>query len=552
MPLSAHAASGTVALSPWVQAVLERADQGISLAQSLPEKSCESETLQSEIRNNQSVIRKLVFPALQREAEAASLRESTVCFQSDKHLLELKIREVQNAMDEALSLDNCKISTSMALRETYEFLIGAYASFVQGGTNPTYRDDRLRYRYTFHDMDLRNAGAKGPIADTGSTAPLCPYTTDYGVHSLGFLPTPVGEGAAPGDASFDVRSFGCDPTVLEKIIDPPYNTEAATLRNFMMRTDELSRSLYDTVSTALFNLNNVIGVLTGTTTASEPPGAKPMPEHAEQSGCLKPLQPDLEAGDPAETDALLSAYPDYFEPYNLRIDDTPAYTYSPLPEDVLPTGMLHLPVIDYFLTMPNAGVLTRSFTDLREYTGGIRPLPRYLISDMFDSFFMAITRTADTSIKLREISSNIEREMGILESSSTDALQRMQDASVPLESAVQALIKVVDTELPEKYIPELTYFLARSCVDGHCKETLDAVARRTFNPYCHPYVSGLYTQEDAVKRCYCDEEIKSTDPTFWKRYCSNDFAEDMAKYDAMEAKMIPACTEETLPLAPAE
>ncbi len=134
--------------------------------------------------------------------------------------------------------------------------------------------------------------------------------------------------------------------------------------------------------------------------------------------------------------------------------------------------------------------------------------------------------------------------MGILESSTTDSLQRMQDASVPLESAVQTLINVVDTELPEKYIPELTYFLARSCVDGHCKETLDAVAQRTFNLYCHPYVSGLYVQEDAAKRCYCDSEIESTDNAFWKRYCSHDFAEDMAKYDSIEAKMIPACVEE--------
>jgi hypothetical protein len=134
--------------------------------------------------------------------------------------------------------------------------------------------------------------------------------------------------------------------------------------------------------------------------------------------------------------------------------------------------------------------------------------------------------------------------MGIYESSTTDALQRMQDASVPLEAAVQSLIRVVDKELPEKYIPEITFFLSRSCVDGHCQRTLDAVAKRTFNPYCHPYVSGKYVEEDAFKRCYCDPEIKSKDSAFWKKYCSPDFTEDMAKYDALQPKAVPACEDE--------
>ncbi len=543
IPLSAHAE--TRALSPWVQAVLDRVDEGISLAQDLPEKSCNEETIQSEIRNNQSLIRSLVLPAVHREADIASLRESTVCFQSDKHLLELKIREVQKEMETALLPDYCMISTSKALRETYKFLITAYASFIRGGKNPAYADDLLRYRYAFHDRELRNSGTKDRVAVANSTAPLCPYTTDYGVHSLGFIPTAVGEGARVDDASPDIKSFGCDPTVLETIVDPPYSREAQALREFILSTDRLSRSLYTTVSTALFNLNNVIRILTGADPDTEPAEDTVAPEHAALTGCLKPFAPDFDTGDPVEINALLSAYPDYFEKHNLRKDDAGNYTYSPLPEETLPTGMLHLPVIDYFLSIPNASILTRSFTDVREYAGGIRPLPKYLTSTVFDSFLMAIMRTADTSIQLREISANIEREMGILESSSTDALERKQDASVPLESAVQSLISIVDTELPEKYIPELTFFLARSCVDGHCKETLDAVARRTFNPYCHPYVSGLYLQEDAAQRCYCDEAIERTDNTFWKRYCSRDFSDDMEKYDNIEATMIPACIEET-------
>ncbi len=539
LPTAVHAE----ALSPWVQGVLERADAGVSFANGLSETSCNPLTLASEIDNNQTLIRSLIIPAAAREGEAASLRERTVCFQSDKHLLELKIREVQEAMSAAVQA--CKISTGKGLRETYKFLVGAYDSFLEGGANPAYTNDLLRYRYPFHDSALWNIGAGNPVTETGSTAPICPYTTDYGVHSIAYIPTAVGGGAVVGGPSFDVRSFGCDKDVLGTLV-APYNQEAETLRNFIIETENFSTSLYNTVSLALFNINNVIGVLTGTIAPNTLPGARPSPSHEEKTGCLKPLQPDFSSDSPAQINAILSAYPDYFELHNLRDDGSGNFTYNPSPDETLPTGMLHLPIVDYFLSVPNAGIATRSYIDAREKMGLRRPLPNYLVGQVFDSFLNALTRTADTSTKLLQITSNIEREMGIFEAGNTDALERMQDSSVPLEAAVQALIKIVDDDLPKKYIPQLTFFLARSCVDGHCQRTLDAVAKRTFNPYCHPYVSGKYLEEDAYKRCYCYPEIQSKDADFWKQYCSSDFTEDMGTYDALTPTFIPACIEESL------
>lgn len=530
------------ALSPWVQGVLDRVDAGISMANGLPGTSCNALTMGSEVDNNQALIRALVNPILQREAEVASLRETTVCYRSDKHLLELKIREVQDAM--ASAVQSCKTSTGKALRETYKFLMGAYESYLRGGTNPSYRDDLLRYRHPFHDINLWNSGAGSPVTETGSTAPLCPYTTDYGVHSIGYVPTSVGGGAGVGGPSGDLRSYGCDVTVLATI-PPPYDIEAQKLMDFINETQGLSTSLYDTVSIALFNLDNVVGVLTGTIPPSEIPGAKPPPPHEERTGCLKPLAPNFSADPPAEVDAFLSLYPDYFESYNLRDDGSGGLTYAPLPDETLPIGVLHVPVIDYFLSTPNAGILTRAYIDLREQAGEGRPLPHYLVNEMFDSFLNAITRSAVTGTRLRQISGNIEREMGIFESGNTDALQRMQDSSVPLEAAVQALIQVVEEELPERYIPELAFFLARSCVDGYCQNTLDAVLKRTFNPYCHPYVSGKYLEDDAHKRCFCHSDIQADDPGFWEQYCSGDYSQDMGKYDSMQPELIPACVEET-------
>lgn len=537
-PLSVHAE----ALSPWVQQVLDRTDEGMSLADGLTVPPCNETTKLSEIQNMQSLIRELSIPSLYREQEVASLRERTVCYQSDRHLLERKIRDVQEAMIDAA--ENCEINGTKALRETYRFIIGAYASFLEGGTNPSFVDDRLRFRHPFHDTDLWNAGAADPVALTGSTAPLCPYTTDYGVHSIGYIPTSVGGGAAIG-GSGDIRSFGCDQEVLASIPDP-YADEAQTLNAFMGSTRDLALSLYNTVSRALFNLNNTIGLLTGTIPPDAFPGAQDPPPHAEQEGCLKPSQSQFSSANPADIDALLSAYPDYFEAYNLREDSSGNPTYDPTFEETLPVGMLHVPVVDYFLSVPNAGILMRSYIDLRAKVGAGRPLPNYLVGDMFDSYLNAITRGADTPTKLKQISANIEREMGIFEAGNTDALQRMQDASVPLESAVQSLIFVVEEQLPKKYIPELTFFLARSCVDGHCQRTLDTVAKRVFNPYCHPYVSGIYMEEDVHKKCFCYPEIESEDETFWKKYCSADYSEDMDRYDDMEPEMIPACVEESL------
>lgn len=542
-PALAHAqiSTSTGALSPWVQAVLDRADAGILLAESFSDTSCNAESVESEIRNNQQMIRTLITPLTEREGEAEMLRESTVCFQDDKHRLELKMREIQEAMNAAVRA--CKLSTSKALRENAKSLGDAYRSFLVGGMNPSYKDDTLRYRRSFHDSDLWAAGIGTPIALTGSTAPLCPYTTDYGAHSIGFVPTMPSQSALLGTPSFEVRSYGCDQTVLATLA--PHNPEAATLLDFMNQTQSFSASLYDTVTTALFHLDTVLGVLTGKLPASQIPGSKVPPPHAKQDGCLKPIPPDFATDDPAQINALLTAYPDYFESYNLREDSAGALTYSPLPEETLPVGILSFPIVDYFLAVPNAGILTRSYIDLRENVGIARPLPQNLVSSLFDSFLNAIMRTTDTANELKKISSNIEREMGILESDGTDALERMQDASVPLESAVQSLITVVNTELPERYIPGLTFFLARSCVDGHCQKTLEAVAKRTFNPYCHPYVSGKYMEDDAAKRCYCHEDIEKKDPAFWTKYCSADLSDDMARYDALEPTLVPACVEES-------
>lgn len=521
------------ALSPWVQEVLDRAEQGISLAGGIATTPCGGDDVTAEIENNLSLIRQLVVSELVREAESQILREGTVCLEHDRRLFEEKLKRLQDGMDDAVR--NCRLGSSTVLRENYAFVARAYQSFLKGGMNPAFKDDLLRYLYPAQDQSLWDDNVREPVFQTGSTAPLCPYTTDYGPHSIGYVPTPFPFAAPAGD---DIRSFGCDRDTLLSITGP-LEEEALDLIEFMDKTRLLSETLYDTVSTSLFNIESIIAVLMGTLPPSEAPGSKPPPPHLELTGCLRPLIPGPGVNDAAELDALLSTYPDYFEAagYNLSTG-----SFEPTANEILPIGLLFRPSFDFFLSVPNAGILTRAYTDRREDSGYDRPLPEILINEMYDSFFMVLFRKISTPDELRGITSNIEREMGILESVDRDAMQRMRDASVPLEAAIESLVQVVDEYLPKEYIPELAYFLARSCVDGDCQKTLDAVNKRIHNPYCHPYISGKYTESDAHKRCFCSPDLQGSDPGFWDAYCSTSV--DMGKYDSLAPMLFSGCLEE--------
>jgi hypothetical protein len=127
-----------------------------------------------------------------------------------------------------------------------------------------------------------------------------------------------------------------------------------------------------------------------------------------------------------------------------------------------------------------------------------------------------------------------------MESAHRDPAERMKDAAEGMEDALQSLIAITNEDdglLRTRYIPDLTYFLARSCVDGHCQETLKTVAKRTFNPYCAPYVSGKFTEEDAPEKCFCDASIRDS-WSEWDTYCSDEVPSNLERApDEMPAVM---------------
>lgn len=500
-PLSASAA----ALSPWVDAVLSRSQGGIAAAESVPASTCPGgEADAQEITNTLSKIRSFVSTTMDLAAQSQFLGQETVCLSSDRFLLEEKLRMIENAL--AAAAQSCNAQALGILRADFDFLAGAYISFLQGAGNPSFADARLRSVYLFD----------GPAFVPDALAPLCPYTTDYSPHSIGRSPSPIGRGAR-GEGSSALRSYGCDATIITGIIhrtDLPddLRQEAGAELAFLEETTTLASDLYTLVRDSNTAIERTIALLTGHSLPALPTAPASAPPHDQASGCLRPPSP--EGGETAEQNPLdaLFAFPDLFDAKYLRDSPlTSVPTYNPPPEQTLPEGVLLRSRNTFFSLLPDPMMLESFFVRKNEF-GRERPLLKALIGSAFDPFAdMTSALHARNSVdEMQFIAGNIEQGMGTLEATSRDAYERTLSAAEPLASAVRSLATVTDKDLPQ-YIAGLTYFLGRSCVDGHCQKTLDAVAQRIFNPFCHPYVSGKYTDEKAVQKCFCTDEFRNED-----------------------------------------
>ncbi len=563
------------ALSAWVQRVLDRTDQALSLAEGLP-GSDPVPTVIDQIKNNLSVVRDAKSAVWDFALEGEFLKERTICFQSDRFLFLDKIHTVEDALTTAIQAD--KTASASRLLDIYTFLLEAYRSFLRGSIDPSFADSRLRFTYSF-ELPLGDASAPDREEETDSDEPLCPYTTDYGPHSIAYIPLANGEGSVEGSSLFDVKSYGCDRDKVQQILDhlpdpipsdaseetraqiDAIHAEASDLIDFLDTSNALASDLYTLVRDALFNIESTIAIITGkpAPTASEDPVAAP--SHDAREGCLRPPAPDSSRGDSGDIESILASFPDYFDAKNLHMDPlTLSLTFDPPSDLTLPIGVLFRSTDDFFSVMPSAQGLSRSFSERKGTTGFDRPFERALTDHPQNDLMISwIWRWIQRGV-LGSVSAGIDRETSFIESISRDAYERTLEAVRPLENAAQALSDVTTEELPKKYIPSLVYFLRRSCIDGHCRETLDAVGKRIFNPYCHPYVSGLYANNRVAEKCFCQPkdddhqdgldlagcDVNEDDPNsgnedcqFFKKFCSEHFnADDYRSLDEQEGAPI--------------
>ncbi len=480
--------ASAAALSPWVQAVLERADTEMS-SDGAVVPACDhiAETV-----TNRNLIVDSLGTTVDLAIESQFLRERTICAESDRSLLLEKRQEIQEAMNDAL-VSPCSPEKLAALRAAYAFITDAYRSFLYGSIDPSYKDTILLAK----DED----------------APLCPYTTDYSPHAIGYIPATAGGAVSGGGSSFDLKSYGCDLKVLQDIqnnLPEALKKEAENEIKFQSKAQEIAVDLYSLISQSLSAIDRSIAMLSGVPPPPAPPSTVTPPSHDKAVGCLRPPSPEAATADAGQIDDLLTAYPDYFSADNLRKDSAGNMTYSPPRSETLPEGVIFTTTTNPFSFLPNAVSLNRLFTDHALFVGLSRPLPLSYLEESLDMFSL-VARTLNAAKMLRLISGNIQQETAFFEAAVRDPYERIADVTQPLSAAVNSLADLTQNFLPKEYIPNVVYFLLRSCVDGHCKGTLEAVAQRSFNKYCHPYVSGDYTDEEAVKKCFCEDQYKNED-----------------------------------------
>ncbi len=497
-----------------------------------------------------SLVREYVDVAQQIGVQSRSLREDSACLIGDVRRLEEKLEALRAAMN--AGIDECNGAKVRALMEAYKFTAGAMTSLTRGAHDPTYRDDRVRFVYPFEDRALWDSNGSSHV-DTASDVSQCPYTTDYSPRSIGYIP----DVQEPG---MNLKSFGCDASVLGSLDDPADQIEVAPMKQFLIVTHAYSAAVAAFVNQITANIDaSAESARTGESVPIVPADPLPPPlEHAVQSGCLRPGIPPLPAGaaDASSVpgvDVLLNDYPDYFSRDNAHAvdaaDGTRIVVYT-LPEEILPVGMLLRPAYDLFNMHANALMAMRAYTERKTNQGSLRPVetqegPADLLAFMF--------REKERSNTLRRIAENIERESGLADALGRDSLEQIHDAYQPLDDAMQSLVKAVDDDVPD-YVSGLAYFLARQCADGHCQATLDSIQKRLHNPFCTPYLDGTYTDERMHVKCLCllksDDEpngldlANGDDEQFYNDYCLGKFTpEDEARYANMEAEPVWACQE---------
>lgn len=556
-PTSVHAA----ALSPWVQGVIDRANEGmaggVASLGSCPGDALEKERVQDDmIATTYDVLRPYIDVRRELAQQSQMIRQRTVCFQSDINELERTLNEIRQKMDASIS--ECNGASMSVLMSTFTFTSQAAISLLRGGTDPSFQDDRLTYRYSFHDRGLRDAGVEKEKIDDDSI-PICPYTTDYSPHSVAFLP------------GSDVMSYGCDLTVMDRITHPVDRIEADAATYFMEETDRFAGSIGDLVNQYINSIDFVLRVLrNGTGMPSDPPFTGLL-QHGVASGCLKPALPFVPNIDPTveqlsgnysplaglrdTLDLVLDQYPDYFTtPGGGEFELFPDVWVRSYAEEgkALPIGMLTWPAYDHFSVYSNPVMMIRNFVDRRGEIGAARPLPSRLTASPEMDFFRYLYEGAQLGNEYRVIAENIDLERGMVDAASRDSLERMKNAFSPLSSAVNQFTLATEKSVPT-YIKKLTYFLARQCVDGHCKQTLDSVAKRINNEYCTPYTDkrNLYKEDKMYAKCFCipkDDanpdglDIGGVDKEFYEDNCLGIPKQaDEDKWANLEPTLIPAC-----------
>ena len=166
--------------------------------------------------------------------EQRELRGRTSCLRHDLVVLEEAMETVRQKMID--DIGQCKLLSASLLTSVYRMQSEAYQALILAGDDPTYESPILRRTYFFEDAQAFRQSA--PTVDVaGSTAPLCPFTSDYAPQSVAY----------ENGVGSSLVLYGCTPETLERVASPSELLEVQTQKAFMTKTQTISTKTYSFV-----------------------------------------------------------------------------------------------------------------------------------------------------------------------------------------------------------------------------------------------------------------------------------------------------------------
>ncbi len=472
-------------VSPYTQAVLERARAGIARAGTLDAESDFSGYLPHWALNVQRTWGSFLDAQLRLEARQESLLAETACLRFDQLLIECALEETRLAIREQFARGS--ISGIEALQSLLSFLNERLRHLSRGALDPLYEDPSFSLRYRFD-----------PPAETGALIvpppepPVCPYHSDY------VPPFPSG--------------YGCDVSVLEpRATFAPLRAELEAQRMVEEQTDA-----YRDSARAVLGLQQELDAIFGRDSALPPP--PPDRTHRTAFGCGWTGGLCLEnhavrcTGDDECSDAgaggtcALSTGVCSENRVRRCLDDGDCEGAGLCVADdagLPPSRSLRgsfslepdeLQILKDFLDLRTEQELSRAFgTDARmaEEFGGQTPeraareredtnLFTRGLRAIFRGFFQVVSRIQGT------------REAPLF-ARTVDPQRRVAASLAPLQESVSRIARLAhDPDGLRGFVIRYATFLRRTCIHRPCNSVLDRVLKTAFSDECFPYTNGAF------------------------------------------------------------
>lgn len=440
-----RANAATLAVSPYVEETLKRADDGI--ANSLSGRSAADFALYELfwLHSLTTTFTALVDIDQRVVQEQLDLLENTACLRADLFLIEAKIEEVRGKMREMYRSGN--ILGIWRLQSLVSFLNKRYSDVLRGARDPRYEDLSWNGQYVFE-------------ASARLDPPMCPFTTEY-------LPPSISGYGCYADLMRDIADNKLGNTLQSGELAQAIRAEADALDTLEQETQDFFSS-----ASALASLKQEIDALLGLAASSSSAATT---THKVVEGCAAPAPADPwpEGAVRWELRSMFAPSPEKDERKILRA----------FREQKQQEGQSR-PAPKSLQDDPDEGFLIRAYkwmTRLRIRKNTSRQGEGDAISSIvgLDPLLQArdaLMPFSDSVARLGKLATNI---------SPGDSKRGLRD-----------------------FVRDYAYFLRRTCLNRPCNLRLDQVLKIIFQDSCFPYTNGEYMDSTVdYEKCRKDAGI---------------------------------------------